>query len=43
MLFICFHDYVLCLSQIQLAVGGSGFAFTKLDCSNKELADLDIV
>jgi len=33
---------ILCqsLSQIQLAVGGGGFAFTRLDCSNKELTDL---
>jgi len=29
-----------CLSQIELAVGGGGFAFTRLDCSNKELTSL---
>jgi len=29
-----------CLSQIQLVVGGGGFAFTRLDCSDKELTDL---
>lgn len=28
------------LSQIDRAVGGGGFAFTRLDCSNKELTDL---
>eukprot|EP00747_Dinoflagellata_sp_TGD_P163019 gnl/TRDRNA2_/TRDRNA2_181278_c0_seq1.p1 gnl/TRDRNA2_/TRDRNA2_181278_c0~~gnl/TRDRNA2_/TRDRNA2_181278_c0_seq1.p1 ORF type:complete len:329 (+),score=92.38 gnl/TRDRNA2_/TRDRNA2_181278_c0_seq1:88-1074(+) len=29
-----------CLSKIELAVGGGGFAFTHLDCSSKELTDL---
>lgn len=29
-----------CLSQIELIAGGGGFAFSKLDCSNKELTDL---
>jgi Leucine-rich repeat (LRR) protein len=28
------------LSSIELAVGGGGFAFTRLDCSNKELTHL---
>lgn len=29
-----------CLKDIDLCVGGGGFAFTKLDCSNKEITDL---
>jgi len=29
-----------CLKDIELCVGGGGFAFTKLDCSNKEITDL---
>lgn len=29
-----------CLSKIELVVGGGGFAFTRLDCSNKELTNL---
>jgi len=29
-----------CLADIDLCVGGGGFAFTKLDCSNKEITDL---
>lgn len=29
-----------CLSNIDLVVGGGGFAFTRLDCSNKELTHL---
>lgn len=29
-----------CLSNIDRAVGGGGFAFTRLDCSNKELTHL---
>jgi Leucine-rich repeat (LRR) protein len=28
------------LADIELCVGGGGFAFTKLDCSNKEITDL---
>jgi len=28
------------LKEIDLCVGGGGFAFTKLDCSNKEITDL---
>lgn len=35
------HDVIKgCLSDIHPIVGGGGFAFTKLDCSNKELNDL---
>lgn len=29
-----------CLKDIEICVGGGGFAFTKLDCSNKELTNL---
>lgn len=29
-----------CLKDIQTIVGGGGFAFTKLDCSNKEITSL---
>lgn len=29
-----------CLKDIELCVGGGGFAFTKLDCSNKEITNL---
>lgn len=29
-----------CLKDIQICVGGGGYAFTKLDCSNKEITDL---
>jgi Leucine-rich repeat (LRR) protein len=29
-----------CLKDIELIVGGGGFAFTKLDCSNKEITNL---
>lgn len=35
------HDVLRkCLSGIETVVGGGGFAFTKLDCSNKELTEL---
>jgi len=35
------HDILkTCLSSIETAVGGGGFAFTRLDCSNKELTHL---
>jgi len=35
------HDILAaCLSEIKLAVGGGGYAFTKLDCSEKELTNL---
>lgn len=35
------HDILKgCLAEIDLCVGGGGFAFTKLDCSNKEITDL---
>jgi Leucine-rich repeat (LRR) protein len=29
-----------CLRDIEIIVGGGGFAFTRLDCSNKEITDL---